>query len=192
VSTSFEVIPAIPKDIAVAALNAQINRAANELLRQRGALRFETVFAGGPPLPDNASGHEMLVPDGTVRSFMERTYGLGAYVIYGREEYCEYCGPRKLSEAEMAEHRGAHGFSFAIVEIPRQRDDLMLTLCVSMVIAVSRLLAPVVIRDGGGTLVTGRDEITAEELLAAAAEENLPVTQAMKSFYDRLPIRSSK
>ncbi len=191
-STSFAVISSTPIDVAVTALNAQINRAANELLRQRGELRFDTAFVGGPPLPDDASGHEVLVPDGVVRDFTERTYGLGAHLIYGREEYCEDCGSRQLSEASMAEHRNAHAFSFAIVEIPRQKDDLMLTLCASMVIEVSRLLAPAVIRDYGGTLVTGRDEITAEELLAAAAEQDLPVAEAMKSFYDRLPIRSSR
>jgi len=108
--------------------------------------------------------------------------------LYGREDYCEYCGSRKLSGRELAEHRGVHAHSFAIVEVPRQKNDLMLVLCVSMAIAVSRLLAPAIIQDDGGTLVIGRDEITAEELLAVAAKGGLPVGEAMKRFYDRLPI----
>lgn len=117
---------------------------------------------------------DKLLPDGEIYRFAEnKIIGHGSYIYYGIDEYWQSRSSIPIYE-------------FCITEIPRSRGDGLLAVCLSMTIAVAKIMSVDFIVDYSGIWCQSEsDQIYVEDLLKLAIMEDLPINSAIQVLYDK-------
>lgn len=116
-----------------------------------------------------------LIPDGKLFSVYEGTYlDYGLLCCY--EKKCQQDKESKFIEYE-----------FSVLEIPRNFDDMLFAFSVSICIGAAKYLGESYIIDIYGVLGHS-DNVAIEKVLSAALTERLPLSEALRVFYSRLPV----
>lgn len=79
-------------------------------------------------------------------------------------------------------------FQFCITEIKRDFSDISLAVCIAISISVAEIFSSPEIIDGYGVWVQGRDEVSVDKLLSLALKEQLPLMDALKLYYKKIPV----
>ena len=117
-----------------------------------------------------------ITANGEVFGFYEARYtDKGCYFFFERDPYWEVYSDKPV-------------YQFSITEISRSFSDIALAVCVAFAISVAEILSVTEIIDRSGIWAIGRDEVSVDRLLSLALEERLPLDEAIKALYEKIPI----
>ncbi len=158
-------------DLDVALLRSAIARYGNLLLGQAGALEFDVSFWDG-----DGEFEVIKAFSGLTGSFTEKRYlGYGGFFSYG---------PAEFRNPGNTEDR----FQFSLLEVRAKKDDLFLALCISIVTAVGEMVPGARVMDGWGSITSGDERLSVDDLLKYSVPAGLPLGQAMRRLYEHFPL----
>lgn len=169
-SDSITVQTFFPTEICANELFDTANEIARFLLNQSSDFNLELEFNEEFK---KASSH--IVPNSELYCIDEKKY-LGYGIIFNYDLY-----PYWDEEGDVP------FYHFTFMEIARRSNDILLVVCISLAVAVAKILSVKTLIEYNGVWAKNGESMNIDEVLSLGNEESLPIDEALRTFYKKLP-----